>query len=765
MRALPAPADNVQTLAEILGEDLADWPATAWLVIDDYHEIAEEPRAEDFVAALVAESPVQCLIASRVRPGWLSAKDFLYGDALELTQTVLAMDNDEAAGVLVDRSAGSASGLVSLANGWPAVIGLAGVSAAEVGADASAVPESLYRFFADEVFAALGPDVKQGLITLAQAPVLDRELVTALLGTAAAEDVVAQTLNVGVLVERAGQLDLHPLARAFLAERNDQRASIPAEESGAICLAHYVALRDWDAAFELIVRRRWPRELEALLSSAIDDLLEAARLSTLERWCQFAFDADMGAPIFYLARAEVLLRQGSHRDAIANAQAAARFDDGHVYRALSIAGRAAHLASQEELALELFEQAHAVAASAHQRQDAMWGQLLALIELEKPESDETLRALHSTVQQADPREVVRAATVGLNHQLKLGNLDLEEADFAATLLDRVRDPLVKSAFQSTYSYSLALAARYDDAGRVTDEFAETIKQYRLDFASPYAHLAAAMAWSGMRSWGRAKEHAAAALRAAVRNRDGNAHQLSTAIWIRTLAQQGRHHDALEVELPRVREPLPAAEAEVLSSRALVLAASGRTEAVRELLCEVRDLSRAVEPAILICAVDAITALKEHQDDVIEPVRRLEETAFERGGVDLLVAAYRSAPELLSVLMRARSGRDQIRSLVCRVGDQDLAALIGQPIHAGLDPRLSLSRRELEVYELMTQGLTNREIARLLYIEESTTKVHVHHIFDKLGVRSRHALTVQATLERSGHATSATGETSSAEGSS
>ena len=40
LRALPAPAENVQTLAEILGEDLGKWPADAWLVIDDYHEIA-----------------------------------------------------------------------------------------------------------------------------------------------------------------------------------------------------------------------------------------------------------------------------------------------------------------------------------------------------------------------------------------------------------------------------------------------------------------------------------------------------------------------------------------------------------------------------------------------------------------------------------------------------------------------------------------------------------------------------------------------------
>ena len=53
MRALPAPAENVQTLAEILGEDLGAWPSDAWLVIDDYHEIAESSAPRHFVAALV----------------------------------------------------------------------------------------------------------------------------------------------------------------------------------------------------------------------------------------------------------------------------------------------------------------------------------------------------------------------------------------------------------------------------------------------------------------------------------------------------------------------------------------------------------------------------------------------------------------------------------------------------------------------------------------------------------------------------------------
>jgi DNA-binding NarL/FixJ family response regulator len=41
-----------------------------------------------------------------------------------------------------------------------------------------------------------------------------------------------------------------------------------------------------------------------------------------------------------------------------------------------------------------------------------------------------------------------------------------------------------------------------------------------------------------------------------------------------------------------------------------------------------------------------------------------------------------------------------------------------------------------VLELLRQGMSNREIAQALWIAQSTAKVHVRHIFEKLGVRSR-----------------------------
>jgi DNA-binding NarL/FixJ family response regulator len=48
----------------------------------------------------------------------------------------------------------------------------------------------------------------------------------------------------------------------------------------------------------------------------------------------------------------------------------------------------------------------------------------------------------------------------------------------------------------------------------------------------------------------------------------------------------------------------------------------------------------------------------------------------------------------------------------------------------------LTKREREVHELLRRGLSNREIARTLFISEVTVKVHLRHVYEKLGVRSR-----------------------------
>ena len=48
----------------------------------------------------------------------------------------------------------------------------------------------------------------------------------------------------------------------------------------------------------------------------------------------------------------------------------------------------------------------------------------------------------------------------------------------------------------------------------------------------------------------------------------------------------------------------------------------------------------------------------------------------------------------------------------------------------------LSRREIEVLQLLAQGAANKEVAATLSIGHCTVKTHVGHIFEKLGVSKR-----------------------------
>ena len=55
---------------------------------------------------------------------------------------------------------------------------------------------------------------------------------------------------------------------------------------------------------------------------------------------------------------------------------------------------------------------------------------------------------------------------------------------------------------------------------------------------------------------------------------------------------------------------------------------------------------------------------------------------------------------------------------------------------GLPPAPVVTRRELEVLQLVAEGLSNKEVASRLRISEHTAKFHVAKLLQKLGVESR-----------------------------
>jgi DNA-binding NarL/FixJ family response regulator len=118
-----------------------------------------------------------------------------------------------------------------------------------------------------------------------------------------------------------------------------------------------------------------------------------------------------------------------------------------------------------------------------------------------------------------------------------------------------------------------------------------------------------------------------------------------------------------------------------------------------------------------------------------------------GAVDLVVSAYRGNADLLDAMLSLPSTREQTVHVLTRAGDAVLLEAAGLDLASLYDPVEALSPREREVYELLCSGLSNLEIAQRLFITEGTVKVHVQHVFDKLGIHSRTALAINAVRRR------------------
>ena len=102
---------------------------------------------------------------------------------------------------------------------------------------------------------------------------------------------------------------------------------------------------------------------------------------------------------------------------------------------------------------------------------------------------------------------------------------------------------------------------------------------------------------------------------------------------------------------------------------------------------------------------------------------------------------RGCPEILVSLLEDASLHDELSRILTTAGDRGLAtSLSGSMPDRSV---LTLSPREKEVLSLLAQGLSNREIGVALFISPVTAKVHVRHIFEKLGVKSRAAAAIRA----------------------
>ncbi|MCA9926845.1 MAG: response regulator transcription factor [Anaerolineales bacterium] len=128
-------------------------------------------------------------------------------------------------------------------------------------------------------------------------------------------------------------------------------------------------------------------------------------------------------------------------------------------------------------------------------------------------------------------------------------------------------------------------------------------------------------------------------------------------------------------------------------------------------------------------VIALTSFKEEE---------LIQGALQAGAISYLLKNV-TADELADAIRAAHVGRPTL-------APEATAALI----HAATrppEPDYNLTPREQDVLKLMTQGLSNPEIAKALMVSRSTVKFHVSSILSKLGVNGRTEAVALALQEK------------------
>jgi two-component system, NarL family, nitrate/nitrite response regulator NarL len=177
---------------------------------------------------------------------------------------------------------------------------------------------------------------------------------------------------------------------------------------------------------------------------------------------------------------------------------------------------------------------------------------------------------------------------------------------------------------------------------------------------------------------------------------------------------------------------------------VVACCGGGDEALESLRCEhpdvlVLDLRmpgrsglevlRAIAAEKIACRTVLLTAAIT-DEDVVAAVRL---------GANGIIMKESPPEALVDCVRRVASGDRAI--------DQDVVArAFGRVLRreaAAREVERTLTPREIELVKMVAQGLRNRAIAERLTISEGTVKIHLHNIYDKLGVDGRLELVLWA----------------------
>jgi DNA-binding CsgD family transcriptional regulator len=495
--------------------------------------------------------------------------------------------------------------------------------------------------------------------------------------------------------------------------------------------------RRWDEALCVAEVSKDPTFATEALVSALDDLLAAGRTSSLQRWVTTTRSAGAEGSLIDYAEGEALLRGNELEAAAAFATQAARSLDGDLAaRAHLVAGMSAHLTDRWRIAEDHAEAAAGLAQIQKTREGALWLRFIAGFAPERPDLEDRLD------------QFKRSARPGIRQSLNIASGELSLAEFDGNFeraLDRARsalsmvkegiDPFALTGLLNIYSYSLILTCRYDDSLKQVEVLLRVAESSGLEFPVPYAQVHRAKALVGSGRFTQAARTLSLLERYLKGSDPSSYFRGSLPVQrARLYASTGDLKRALDVMSLGPYEGLSrTGQGEFLGWQALLHAAAGDMDRARTLAVDARSASRSLEVVALGLLAEGIAALAAK--DTAEATAHLG-VVIENGVWDPAVIAVRSSPALGEFVADQPEWRGWLQGVLSASSDHSTANRLGLQVPRAARRPVNLTPRESEVHELLAQGLTNEKIAKQLYISLSTTKVHVKHIYEKLGVQSR-----------------------------
>jgi DNA-binding NarL/FixJ family response regulator len=108
----------------------------------------------------------------------------------------------------------------------------------------------------------------------------------------------------------------------------------------------------------------------------------------------------------------------------------------------------------------------------------------------------------------------------------------------------------------------------------------------------------------------------------------------------------------------------------------------------------------------------------------------------RDGIAGYVLKDASAMEVAAAVRSVANGEGVCPPVLCLALFEELAKQKAQPTNFFVRHGLGLTRREQQLVHMISDGLTNKEIAGQLGLSEQTVKNHIHRMLRKLGASDR-----------------------------